>query len=72
MPFKDQTQSYRTFDGVRWFNLCDVLDDQCERDVMAAMDAGVRVKTRKHADGYQQAFYHPDDEAELNAALRAA
>lgn len=69
MALKDQTQCYRTFDGVRWANLCDVLDERDEQDVRAARNTGVRIRMRKHPEGYQQAFYHPDDEAKLTSAL---
>lgn len=71
MPFKDQTHCYRTFNGQRWMNLCDMLDIQHEIDVAAAKKAGVRVKLRKHHEGYRQAFYHPDDAAKLEAALKS-
>lgn len=72
MTFKDQTKCYRTFGGVRWVNLCDMLDEQHEIDVRAAKAAGVRVKLRKHPEGYRQAFTHPDDSEKLEAALKAA
>ena len=72
MPFKDQTKCYRTFGGIRWMNLCDMLDERHELDVAAAKDAGVRVRIRKHPEGYHQAFYHPEDQNKLNGALRNA
>jgi quinolinate synthase len=52
---------YRTFDGVKWPNYCDVLDQSHEEDVEKAKKEGKRIKLRKHPDGYYQAFIHPDD-----------
>lgn len=72
MPCKDQTLCYRTFEGVRWPNLCDMLDAQHEIDVAAAKKAGVRIRLRKHPEGYRQAFFYPDDKTALEAALKAA
>jgi hypothetical protein len=66
MTYKTQTECYRTFDGVRWVNLCDVLSAQDERLVAEYIAAGKRIKFRKHAHGFRQAFIHPDD---LAAAL---
>ena len=65
MAFKDQALCYRTFDGVRWPNWCDVLDERCENDVAEAKRQGARFKMRKHPDGYYQAFIHPDDMANV-------
>lgn len=61
MPIKNQTDCYRTFDGVRWPNFCDVLDEGHEKDVASAKRQGARIKMRAHPDGYSQAFIHPDD-----------
>lgn len=61
MTFKNQQDCYRTFDGVRWINFCDVLEESHERDVAEARRQGARIKMRKHPDGYHQAFIHPDD-----------
>lgn len=72
MPYKDQTRCYRTIDGIKWFNLCDILDGRDEEDVKRAKSAGVRVRLRKHPEGYQQAFFHPEDEEKLDAALNCA
>lgn len=72
MPIKHQMKCYRTFDGVRWPNLCDILGEEHKRDVSACRVAGVRIRIRHHAAGYKQAFYHPDDEAKIGPALRTA
>lgn len=61
MPYKDQTKCYRTFDGVQWPNLCDVMDGSHEDEVKARKAAGHRIRLIKHPDGYRQAFIHPDD-----------
>ena len=67
MAWKLQTDCYRTFDGVRWPNLCDMLDpDQIER-VASLKRQGVRVRIRKHFCGYGQAFIHPEDLSALAA-----
>ena len=63
MAYKDQTQCYRTFDGVRWPNWCDVMEDEQVKAVEDAKAAGKRIKLRKHPDGYYQAFMHPEDMA---------
>jgi len=72
MPYKDQTKCYRTFDGVRWMNFCDILDDRHEEYVAAVKAAGVRVRLCKHPEGYHQAFFHPDDAEKAHAALKGA
>ena len=61
MPIKDQTACYRTVNGVKWPNFCDMLDDVHFEDVAKAKAAGARIKKIKHPDGYHQAFIHPDD-----------
>ena len=61
MPIKNQMDCYRTFEGIRWPNFCDVIDENTERAVSDAKAAGKRIKLRKHPDGYIQAFIHPDD-----------
>jgi hypothetical protein len=61
MPIKNQSDCYRTIKGVRWPNLCDVLEPSQENEVRARRDAGHRVRTIRHPDGYYQAFIHPDD-----------
>lgn len=61
MPFKHQAECYRTFDGVRWPNLCDVLDGDQEDEVRARKAAGHRIRLIKHPDGYRQAFIRPED-----------
>lgn len=71
MPYKAQTECYRTFDGVRWPNWCDVDDDAARRDVAEARAAGCRLKMRKHPLGFQQAFIHPDDIALITAKATA-
>jgi hypothetical protein len=70
MATKHQENCYRTFDGARWPSLCDVLDESHKRDVAACKAAGVRVRMRKHPDGYHQAFYHPGDDALIGQTLR--
>ena len=64
MPIKHQSDCYRTIDGVKWPNLCDMISDECDQDVADRKDRGERIKMRKHPEGYYQAFIHPDD---LNA-----
>lgn len=61
MPFKHQSDCYRTFAGVRWPNLCDMLADEHDVEVAARKAAGHRIRIRTHPEGYQQAFIHPDD-----------
>lgn len=61
MAIKHQSDCYRTFDSVRWPNLCDVLDEENERDIAKRKAQGQRIRLRKHPDGYYQAFIHPDD-----------
>lgn len=61
MAYKHQADCYRTFDGVRWPNLCDILDAEMDADVRARRKAGQRIKVRQHPEGYLQAFIHPDD-----------
>lgn len=61
MAIKDQTDCYRTIDGLRWPNFCDILEDSHREDVAACKAAGIRIKIRKHPEGYHQAFIHPDD-----------
>lgn len=61
MSFKHQSDCYRTIDGVRWPNLCDVLSLEHEQEIAARRAAGHRIKVRMHPDGYQQAFIHPED-----------
>jgi len=62
MPIKDQTLCYRTIKGVKWLNLCDMLEQIHQDDVAAIKRAGGRIALRRHPDGYQQAFFHPDDD----------
>lgn len=61
MAIKHQSDCYRTFDGVRWPNLCDMLAEEHEVEVKARKSAGQRIRIRTHPDGYGQAFIHPDD-----------
>lgn len=61
MPIKHQSACYRTFDGVRWPNLCDMISELEEWAVAEAKAAGKRIRIRTHPDGYRQAFIHPDD-----------
>lgn len=61
MASKHQTDCYRTIDGARWPNLCDVLEQDHEDEIAARRKAGHRIRLVKHADGYHQAFIHPDD-----------
>ncbi len=71
MPFKDQTRCYRTFGGIRWRNLCDILEDRHEADVAACKAAGARIRLRMHPEGYKQAFFHPEDQTKIMRRLRA-
>lgn len=57
---KHQGDCYRTFNGLRWPNFCDILDDEKQQAVAEAKDNGKRFRLRKHPDGYYQAFIHPD------------
>jgi hypothetical protein len=61
MPYKHQASCYRTIGGVRWPNLCDVIDAEGERAVAEARAAGSRLRMVKHKEGFHQAFIHPDD-----------
>lgn len=61
MTFKHQSECYRTFNGVKFVNYADVLDDAVKLDVEQRQRAGQRVRIRKHPGGYYQAFIHPDD-----------
>lgn len=61
MAFKHQSDCYRTFDGMRWPNLCDGLSAEQKNEIAARKSAGHRIRIRSHPDGYQQAFIHPED-----------
>lgn len=61
MPVKHQSDCYRTIDGLRWPNLCDVFSEDDERDIAKRKAKGQRIRMRKHPEGYYQAFIHPDD-----------
>jgi hypothetical protein len=68
MPFKHQSECYRTVNGVRWPNFCDVMSDEDEQEIAKAKSLGARFKMRKHPDGYRQAFIDPDGLATYVAA----
>lgn len=68
MPVKHQAACYRTFEGVRWSNMSDLLSVSMEGAAEAVQKQGFHVKVRTHPDGYKQAFVHPDD---LDAAIVA-
>ncbi|MGN6772655.1 MAG: hypothetical protein ACTHJQ_22820 [Rhizobiaceae bacterium] len=61
MAAKHQSGCYRTFHGVRWPNLCDMLTEEQEAEIRARKDCGHRIRIRIHPDGFRQAFIHPDD-----------
>jgi hypothetical protein len=61
MPYKDQTLCYRTFQGIKWINFCDVTEDYHNERVVEKKLKGARIKLIKHPDGYRQAFIHPED-----------
>ena len=59
---KHQSNCYRTVDGVRWPNLCDLLEGPKQLAyARAARRQAVRVKIHKHPEGYHQMFVHPED-----------
>ena len=60
MPYKDQTKCYRTFDGVRYLNQCDVLDEVHFKLVEKAKRLKVRHRMVRHQDGYKQLYVHPN------------
>ena len=62
---KHQADCYRTFDGLRWPNFCDVMEERHKQDIDEARRQGARIRLRKHRDGYHQAFIHPDDVKEV-------
>lgn len=61
MPVKDQTKCFRTFGGIKYMNLCDVLDEQHFELVKLAKAMPIRHRLIKHPSGYGQLFVHPDD-----------
>jgi len=65
MPFKAQSNCYRTIEGVRWPNFCDVLGPEDERAVQEAKGQGARFRFVKHPQGFRIAFIHPDDYARI-------
>lgn len=60
MPIENQSDCYRTIEGKRWPNLCDMLAPEHVAAVADARSAGFRVMIRKHPDGYRQAFVEPE------------
>lgn len=71
MAYKNQTQCYRTFGGVRWANWCDVLDPAQETEIRYLKAIGIRFRQVKHPDGYRQAFIHPEDVRRATAAIQS-
>lgn len=61
MPYKHQSDCYRTINGVRWTNFCDILDDKTAEEIAGFKKNGMRFRLIKHPDGFKQAFVHPDD-----------
>jgi hypothetical protein len=61
MPYKHQINCYRTFDGVKYFNQCDVLEELDFCLVEKAKKSKLRHRLVKHKDGFVQLFVHSDD-----------
>jgi hypothetical protein len=61
MTTKHQADCYRTINGQKYVNYCDILCDEHEAEVAALKAAGKRIAKRKHPAGYHQAFIHADD-----------
>lgn len=61
MAFKHQSNCYRTINGEKWVNLCDVLGPEDKAEIVRRKALGQKIAMRKHAEGYHQAFIHPND-----------
>lgn len=60
MPFKDQTKCYRTINGQRYVNLCDIMEDYHEALAAKCKREKVPHRVIKHPDGYRQLFVRED------------
>ena len=65
MAYKHQTDSFRTVNGIRWMNVCDLVGPDFENAARAVNAAGVPCKRVAHAPGEYRLFVAPDrfDEA---------
>lgn len=69
MPFKHQMNCFRTFQGRRWYNFADLINEELWNEFRQAKAAGLRFKLRMHPLGFYQAFLHPDDDKRSRSFL---
>lgn len=61
MPYKPQSDCYRTIKGEMYENLCDVISEETEAAVIEVKELKLRHRVIKHPDGFKQLFVHADD-----------
>lgn len=64
---KEQDKCYRTIDGIRWINVSDLLSPELTAWAQSQRARGIRLKFRKHPDGYSQVFCHPEDMSSIES-----
>lgn len=66
MPYKHQAACFRTINGARYVNYCDILSDEHEECVVTAKVRQLRHRVIKHKDGFRQLFVHENDVDKMN------
>lgn len=61
MPYKPQTSCFRTINGVRYENQCDILGEEHRQLAAKAKRLKTRCRIVKHKNGFKQLFVHPAD-----------
>ena len=66
MPYKDQSDCYRTIKGEKYINLCDMLEQRDDDALAEIKEKKLRHRVIKHPDGFRQLFIHSDDVQKLS------